>query len=1347
MEEENQSQGLSLDEKLKRIQELEQELGVESTEQLTEQPTEQPEVSTDTTVASPKEDKRPDVQPGEVIPGTWGMGIRKPRPGVAGFFHDVGQNMWQDLAPAVGVSDTLIDFINFASAGDQYNIPKLPSYENKASQAVRNISGLVLPSLGLRGMMMKAGAKVHAAKTAAPWLQKLGNNKTFEYIARGGIDFSSGGIVDYVAEQNQANDTFLTQMSNFWPATKAYIPDYMLTGPDKTADQIRFANVAEGGIFNIFAGILEGAAYVGSNMRSLKRTARFIPTDGQNAKALNEAGNEASANIKFSEQPIENAVLKKTHEKQEALKELGEYYRTKGELPDEPTVGLHDVFETTEDYVIPVTEANPLLRAQVNAADIAYDVESSWGRINRIVSEAGRKNGIEFDNLMNRTLVVETTEKLKKGGSFKYKTNTGKIITEKMIKDAGDHLAATLLHPRVDKEDILGILREFKESVDGSITRIVGKKGINKALKDLQSQMVDLDAYKARAYLVTSEAGQISDMAEGIRLMDDQASLQRTVELMADRLEVLMVEKGLANFEAGTMLQNMDAWKKAVATGDKEVIEQAAAVLVDHNKSALLDIIPDAKEWAQTIKTVSRENPEFLKPLLMASELADGDVDSLFKLHKWAQENLGIWQKMIYDGNPAVPSIINKAIMSNLFNSMLSAPTTPIAAGIGNLTGLFGKSQAQIWGAVVSGDFGAAKRAMTAWYSLDDTLQKAFNHMRLVFRKAATNPKDISYTMRSDIALKESQGIGALRAYGDAAATKGEYGANGLLRIHDDLEDMAKDPLLRWGSNSMSGLDGFSKSVLASSEAKYRALWKATQEGTELTDEAFKKAHEEVYNSFFDSNGMLSNQAIDANAREIALNADSPMVDLMNNMIRQYPIIRSIVWFPRTTANVLDTFTKWSPAGQFSSDWLELFGRFGTKSIDEFDDPAIIQILTKRGKPVDEYFRETFKTLRHEVRGKAAISGILTTSAVMAGINDRCTGTGHINKAIQSKRNKLGWKKKSCKVPGTDQVISYEWMGPIGEWLSLAIDLGDNADTLSTGQFENFMQMIWTIGAANFSDKQVLTQLEPLFDVMQGNGAAAVRWQSNLLNNMLPMGSARQWAGKMMYPELREVRTRLDDALRNKNAWLDMFDPSRKLPAVVDPVDGKPVNDLSWYQRLSKNAVKLNDQPSPTNQWLIDIEYTGSSAMNLSNRGALLEKPEIEAINSIIGKQGYYKEELSKIKQRAENLSYTDETGVTYKGFREILRAARKGNVSSEILNTKKYAGIFDDITSAYNDSKRLAEDTLRDGNETEKLMWANIQAREFRLLNRKFNTEIGDLDTLYNDEKTPMEETLEMFK
>ena len=1343
MEEENQTQPQSLEEMEARIAELDAKYKVEEPIQ-----TEESDVSTEAPEPQGKltKEQLDAIEPGEKIPGTWGL--QKPRPGVKGFFHDVGENIWQTAAPIVGVSDTIIDFVNFASAdGGKWDIPKLPAYEDKASQAVRNISGIVIPSLRLRSMALNAANKAHMSKTAAPWLQRLGNNKTFANFSKVGIDFGTGGLVDYVAEQNQQNDTALTQIAEFWPWTKVFIPDYMLTGPDKTADQIRFANVAEGGIFNIFAGILEGAAYMGKHWRSLKRTAQFIPTDGKSAKALNEAANEASANIKFSDQPVENAVLKRTHEKNEALKELGDYYRNADELPNKPTVGLDDVFDDTENLVLPVTETNPLPRAQVNAAEVRFNVESSHGRINRIISEAGRKNGLKFDNLMNRTLVAEATDKLKKGGSFKYKTNSGQIITERMIKDAGDHLAATLLHPRVDKEDVLGILREFKESVDGSITRIVGKKGINKALSDLKSQMVDLDAHKARAYLVTSEAGQISDMAEGARLMEDSESVRRTVDLMADRLEVLMVEKGLANFEANFMLQNMRAWKDAVKTGDKNVIEQAAQVLVDNNKSALLDIIPEAKDWSNTIKLISRENPEFLKPLLMASELADGDVDSLWKLHRWAQENLGTWHKVIKDGNPKVPSIINKAVMSNVFNAMLSAPTTPIAAGVGNLTGLFGKSQAQIWGAAISGDFGAAKRAITAWYSIDDTVQKSLNHMRKVYSKAARNPKEISYAMRGDIAIKETKELGALRAYADAASSKGEDGASALLRMFDDIEDQAADPLLRWGSNSMTGLDGFSKSVLATSEAKYRALWKATQEGTELTPEAFKKAHTEVYDSFFDKNGMLLHDAIDANAKEIALNADSPLVDTMNDLIRQYPIMRSIVWFPRTTANVLDSFAKWSPAGQFSRDHRELFGQFGQKTAKQFKDEEIISILTRKGLPVDEFYKETFQTLRYEVRGKAALSGFLLTAALMAGVGDRCTGTGHVNKAIQTARLKRGWKKKTCKVPGTNKNVSYEWMGPIGDWMSLAIDLVDNADTLTTGQFEEFLQMLWVIGAANFGDKQVLTQLEPLFDVIQGNGAAANRWASNLLNNLLPMGSARQWAGKMMYPDLRDVRNRLDDALRNKNAWLDMFDPSRKLPVIKDPVDGKPINNLSWWQRLSNNIIKINENPSPVNQWLIDIEYPNSPSMNLSNRGALLEPHERQAINTIIGEQGFYKEELLRIKQRADNLTYTAPDGTVYKGFRNILRAARRGNISSEVLDIKKYALVFKEITAAYNDAKRVAEDSLQDGTEAQQLMYAEIQAREFKILNRKVNTESGDLETLYKEEQTPEEELLEMFK
>ena len=232
-----------------------------------------------------------------------------------------------------------------------------------------------------------------------------------------------------------------------------------------------------------------------------------------------------------------------------------------------------------------------------------------------------------------------------------------------MIDNAGKKLAATLLHPRVEPEEIIGLLGEFKGAVDESAIRIVGKKGITGAIKQLKAQMLDLDAHKARAYLATAEGGQISDMSEGIRLMEEGPSIHRTIDLMADRLEFLIVEKGLANFEANSMLSHMNAWKQAAETGDKEVINAAADTILANTNSRLTELIPKAKAWSEQLKSISREHPEFLKPFLLANELTDGNVDTLAKLHDWAANNLGTFSKAFYDANPEMPSIINQSLI------------------------------------------------------------------------------------------------------------------------------------------------------------------------------------------------------------------------------------------------------------------------------------------------------------------------------------------------------------------------------------------------------------------------------------------------------------------------------------------------------------------------------------------------------------------------------------------------------------------------------------------------------------------------------------------------------------
>ena len=1244
---------------------------------------------------------------------------------LGGILKGTAVGMAETAAPIVGIADTVIDTINFLKVGNNFDIPKVPEYESNTTQALRNISGLVIPSLGLRAKLLSWGAKTHAAGTAPKVLQSLGNSRSFQYFSKFGADVGTGGLVDYVAEQNQRDDNLFGTLKHYWPQTFQWIPNSIATNADDTPGEKRAKNVNEGAIFGVLSSVVEGVAYLSGAGRSLKRAGKFVPGKETkiSSKELNARTSDEFDATKFSDKPVEDQVLRDYAKKENELNLLSEYYISRGEEP--PNWPLFDEGEK----LVRTKDSDGIAGAMADEAQITNNIETGWGRIGNLLHEAGRKEGIEFQNLTNRTLVSELTAELKAVKGSSKTLRSGKRITARMMDEAGRRLAATLLHPRVDTDDILGILDEFKRSVEGSAVRIAGKKGIKSAVKQLKEQMLDLDAHKARAYLATSEAGQVADFAEGARLMEDGASVLRTIDLMADRLEVLQVEKALANFEANSMLSNMNTWKSAVETGDVRIMNAAADSIVGDAGERLTEIIPKAKEWTETLKAVASENPEFLRPFLLANEFTDGNVDSMYKLHQWAQDNLGVFKKAIHDRNPEVPSIINKAWWSNIFNSALSAVGTPFRAGAGNLTGLLGRGTATVFGAVAQGDYVRAQKAMTAHFALDDTLSKALDHMRLVFRKASTNPKEVSYVMRSDIALKTEKGLDSLRAYADAASENGEDGAAMLLKVYEDLDALSMDPVLRLGGNSMTALDGFAKSVVANTEAKYIAINKLTQAGEEITDKKLRTISEEIYNNWFDKNGMISNDAVDSITSEIALNANSPIVDAFNGFLKQFPAARAFVWFPRTTANVIDTFGKWSPAGVLSSDHYKMWGPLGRKQLSDFTTDEIVEILQSKGRRVDEFANETFQMLRYEIKGKAAIGSLFVTAAGFAAMDGRCTGTGHYDKSRQRMRIRSGWKPKTCRVPGTNKVVDYEWMGPLGDWLALTIDVADNADSLTSGMQEDLYKKLMFLLGSSITNRSVLSQLEPLHDVLQGNGAAAMRFATSFGNNLVPLGSLRNEMGKVLYPGLRQLRGEFDELLRNRNAFLDAADPSRALPPLVDPIDGKPVGyQENWFIRIfNMGPIKIHDKPSKERQFLIDIEFNSSPNMNLSQRGVVLENHEISAINSKIGEQGIYQQKIREIQRDANKLTYTAPDGTEYKGFVNIIQAARRGFITSEILDTAKFANIYSRLRTAYAQAKTFAEDSL------DEPMRSSIIQREYEKQESDYTQKLGNVNELIN--------------
>ena len=253
----------------------------------------EPEVSTDTTTTTttqPEQVQQPSTEGQQtdqeqqeyIAPGEEGFVPREGALGaiqdtVEGTVRELPQNLYEGIAPAVGIVDTITDTFNMLTG---FNVPKLPEYEDKASSAIRNISGLVLPSLGLRSMAIQSGSKLQAAGGIGPkWLKSLGNRKSFEYMSKFGIDIGTGGLVDYVAEQNQKDDNFAGTLKKYWPKTFQWIPNSIATNDDDTPGEKRAKNVNEGAIFGLLSSIVEGAAYISNAQENLDTLEKHFDYD------------------------------------------------------------------------------------------------------------------------------------------------------------------------------------------------------------------------------------------------------------------------------------------------------------------------------------------------------------------------------------------------------------------------------------------------------------------------------------------------------------------------------------------------------------------------------------------------------------------------------------------------------------------------------------------------------------------------------------------------------------------------------------------------------------------------------------------------------------------------------------------------------------------------------------------------------------------------------------------------------------------------------------------------------------------------------------------------------------
>jgi len=1121
------------------------------------------------------------------------------------------------LAIPTGTLDWGISLYNKVMPGEIIDLPNIPEFENEVTQSIREISSVVVPTIFITKGLGAAGAAAH---TRVGW--KLGADPFVKWLGRTGVAGLGGVTADAIAPVQEKDHNALGMLKQTWPQTYGWVSDDWATLDDDEPDLKRKKNMLEGLGIGFAADVLVGAGKLAKSLKGVDKATQWIP---ENEKAAYVLKNMQEPDL--ATDPLENVVLQSAKRRYDQLSEIGEVKLGRVGEPTEPILGVHDVYDYGESGVR-TGDPTGIYGASVDQAKIFKNIDTINGRVGSVMTP-GAMDYVVNGSDAGHKLITKAADLLK-DSKYGYKASNGKYLSHAEILDAGKTIAADLYKLDVTEMDtFLKAMSGEDISTGARVLNDEGYAGVMQAIKKYSDDYINMDIARAQAYVSTSLAGQVSDMAEGARLYADKVgTIQRAQDQVLDRLQYLTQIKGTTSYARGRALNMLNLWNRAT----KKSISSADALAAIKNEEnstlkALARIQQESKTTMDTLRAVKAERPELLGPLMLAYEVTDGKVSTISQLNDYIKNTTGVFKKVLIDTRPDMPSAWTQGMWANIYNSVLSSVGTPLKAGASNLALMIERPIATFGGAMIHGDKATLRRASYMYnVGMVDTLQKAFGHMKQVYSRAARDPNSVGYIMRDDIARKNEDTINVLRSFADAKEVTGDYGPSVLINQIEAMNDLAEHSFLRFSANAMTAFDGFTRSFIGNIEARANAFDTLVGAGEAITPSKLKQISDGVYDQMFDDKGFINNKAVEYASREIAMNLDNKAVNSLSDLIKRAPVLKPFLMFPKTSMNMLAFSGSHNPLGLFVKDMnafkhpFEVALTSGTK---------VEELLTARGIPFDQNAKAAYETIRAELKGRKAIGTLTVLGAVGLFTGDNLHGNGIYDKTRQKTRREAGWKPRTVR--GLDgKWYSYENMGPLSDWLALTADIMDNFDTLDAPTIETHLNKMGYILSANLTNKSFTAGLEPLNDVLAGNPAALSRWGSSFGSGLVPLSGMRNELGRLLEPQLKEVEQDFNQLLANRNIFA-----KTGLPDLYDWIDGgkvgEPTNLFTRAWNTYSPWFKVSDRIGPEKQFLIDIEYDGRPQLRTDGRGVEYTPQERSEITNWMGKSGWFKKEVQKI--------------------------------------------------------------------------------------------------------------------
>lgn len=1190
-------------------------------------------------------------------------------------------------AMGAGVIDFAVDTVNIIPG---VNVPKLPKYESATLQGIREISGIVIPSL-YGGMWLKGLGR--AAHLKVGWA--VGNNPLMKFFGTAGADALAGGIVDRINTVNEEDHNAAGSLKAAWPQTYGWIPDNVATLDSDSPEIKRQKNINEGIGLSFMGDILLGGSKLVRELRGIKDASQWVPKD-EGAKAWKA---KKYAKKPKSADPVENEMLINSQKRKDEFTEMGKYNLsiTEDIDLDKPIKGVHDIYDEYE-VGFRTSDDGGIIGAQFDSVRIAKNIDSVQGRVGSVFTDSALKDGLNLDDAGLGTM-RELSKDLKL--DVEWHGQTGKVITKNEAIEVGEDLAAALYE--MDVPEMKRVVDQFLSGTDADtgikVLSSEGYVGVFNAIKKYFDDYMNMDLARAQAYVSTSLAGQVSDMAEGARLMADAPqAVQRAQEQVLDRLQYLMNIKAQTSYARGRALAMTNIWNRIKTLdfkkkgGKKNILNNAFNYVKEQKKETidnLKKITKESKEAIDLIRKLNKEKPSMLKPLMLAYETTDGNVQTISHLNRYFQESTGIFKKAFIDTNPEMPSVVVQGAWANIYNSVLSAIGTPLKAGLSNLALMIERPIATMAGAIIARDMPTLRRASYMYtVGFVDTLQKATTHMNTVFRQASRDPSSVEYIMRKDFQIKNQKTIDSLQSFADAKSAEGFDGPQAMMERVKAMNDLAEHPWLRFGANSMTAFDGFTRSFIASVESRGRAYDSLITKGKKVTDKSIQRASKKLYKEMFDDTGMITDKGVEYASREIAMNLDNAGVDGINDLLSYAPMLKPFLMFPRTAINMLRFAGSHNPLGLFV-DRLNNF----SKPFAEMDGSEVERLLRANQIDLNKVDPEAaYETIRAEMKGRKAIGTISVFGAIGAFSMGNLHGNGLYDKTRQQTRRQLNWQPRSYK--GWDgKWYSYDNLGAISDWIALTADVMDNFDSLDEPTLELQLNKMGYILSANITNKSFLAGLEPMNDIFAGNPAAMNRWLASFGSSFIPGSGLRNEFSRLFTPQLKEVEQEFTQLLANRN-------PIAKggLPDAYDWVDGGLIREpTNFWQRLVNTyspAFKQSGEMSPIKQFLIDIEFDGRPQLNTNGNGVEYSPAQRSQVTQLMGKDKLFAREVERIMNTKEG--------------RTFRKAYKKATQAGVVLDRNDFKDIHRMLKRALRNAQNMAEARIAERGIVDKKQYYN---------------------------------------